>query len=237
MTAAHPSSNPPIAVISGGASGIGKAVAETLAAEGMHVVVADVSPGSGSATVDHVLCDVTNPQHIDALYAHVTQTYGHPDLLVCCAGRGIHEKLTEGDPAKWQAVLDLNLMGPLRLIRAFTPGMLQKGAGDVVILSSVSAGQTYAYGGIYAASKTALNTIAETLRQETVPVLRVLTVAPGVTDTHFFENTISGYNTVESIGYGALSADEVAQTVLFALKQPRHVSLNHLTIRPTPQPF
>ncbi|MGV3540005.1 MAG: SDR family oxidoreductase [Rufibacter sp.] len=230
-------STPALAVISGGASGIGKSVSEKLASQGIQVVVADVATAPADAQADHFTCDVTNPKDIDALYSYITQTYSHPDVLVCCAGRGIHEKLTEGDPAKWQAVLDLNLMGTLRLIRAFTPAMLENGHGDVVLISSVSAGQAYPYGGIYAASKSALNIIAETLRQETLPKLRVTTIAPGVTDTSFFENTISGYNTVESIGYGALSAEEVAETVLFALRQPRHVSLNHLTIRPTPQPF
>ncbi|MFB9863808.1 SDR family oxidoreductase [Rufibacter immobilis] len=237
MTVPPSHTQTPIALVSGGASGIGKAIAEKLAAAGINVIAADVAAGTSSNGVDHFTCDVTQPEDIDALYAHVTQTYGHPDVLVCCAGRGIHEKLTEGDPAKWQAVLDLNIMGTLRLIRAFTPGMLETGAGDVVIMSSVSAGQAYPYGGIYAASKSALNIIAETLRQETLPKLRVITIAPGVTDTHFFENTISGYNTVESIGYGALSPTEVAETVLFALQQPRHVSLNYLTLRPTPQPF
>ncbi|MFC6997493.1 SDR family oxidoreductase [Rufibacter roseus] len=231
------SSTPSLALVSGGASGIGRAIAEKLALAGIKVIVADVVPWDGSAEIDHCLCDVTNPEDVDKLYNHITQTHGHPDVLICCAGRGIHEKLTEGDPAKWQAVLELNLMGTLRLIRSFTPAMVEKGYGDVIIISSVSAGQAYPYGGIYAASKSALNIIAETLRQETLPKLRVTTIAPGVTDTHFFENTISGYNTVESIGYGALSADEVAETVLFALRQPRHVSLNHLTIRPTPQPF
>ncbi|MBC3539971.1 SDR family oxidoreductase [Rufibacter sediminis] len=227
----------PVAVVSGGASGIGKAIAEKLAAAGAQVIVADIIPAEEGSKIAYFPCNVTKPDDITAFYAHISETYGQPDILVCCAGQGIHEKLTEGDPDKWQAVLDLNIMGALRLIRAFTPGMLEKGAGDVVIISSVSAGQPYPYGGVYAASKSALNILAETLRQETLPTLRVLTVAPGVTQTSFFENTISGYNTVESIGYGALSPEEVAQTVLFALEQPRHVSLNHLTVRPTPQPF
>ncbi|MBA9075369.1 SDR family oxidoreductase [Rufibacter quisquiliarum] len=237
MAATSSHTQTPIALVSGGASGIGKAIAEKLAAAGMNVIAADVAAGPTGTGVDHVTCDVTQPEDIDALYPHVIQTYGHPDVLVCCAGQGIHEKLTEGDPAKWQKVLDLNIMGTLRLLRAFTPGMLERGHGDVVIISSVSAGQAYPYGGIYAASKSALNIIAETLRQETLPKIRVTTIAPGVTDTSFFENTISGYNTVESIGYGALSPAEVAETVLFALQQPRHVSLNYLTLRPTPQPF
>lgn len=237
MVAGSSSSTPSLVLISGGASGIGRAVAEKLVTAGMTTVVADIAQAQADTAIHHFPCDVTKPDDMDKLYSHVTQTFGQPDILVCCAGRGIHEKLTEGDPAKWQAVLELNIMGTLRLIRAFTPAMLEKGHGDVVIISSVSAGQAYPYGGIYAASKSALNIIAETLRQETLPKLRVTTIAPGVTDTHFFENTISGHNTVESIGYGALSPDEVAETVLFALQQPRHVSLNHLTIRPTPQPF
>ncbi|ALI98287.1 SDR family oxidoreductase [Rufibacter tibetensis] len=231
----HPQTS--LAVVSGGASGIGKAIAEQLAAAGKKVIIADVTTPQEESEAEYFPCNVTNPEDIAALFAHISQNYGKPDILVCCAGQGIQEKLTEGDPAKWQQVLDLNIMGTLRLIRAFTPGMLEQGSGDVVIISSVAAGQAFAYGGVYAASKSALNVIAETLRLETLPTIRVITIAPGVTDTNFFENTISGYNTVESIGYGALSAADVAETVLFALQQPRHVSLNHLTVRPTPQPF
>ncbi|WP_026464319.1 SDR family oxidoreductase [Adhaeribacter aquaticus] len=226
------------ALISGGHSGIGLAVAAKLQAAGAQAAVADISsPNHLPVGITSFSCDITNAAQIDNLYGEVNAHFGHPDILISNAGQGIHEKLTEGDPAKWQKVIELNLLGALRLIRAFVPGMLAAGSGDVVFISSVSAGQAYPYGGIYAATKSALQTVAETLRLEVLPTLRVITIAPGVTDTAFFKNTISGFHTADDIGYGALAPETVADAVLYALMQPPEVSVNHITVRPTLQPF
>ena len=174
---------------------------------------------------------------MDALFKKVQEKPGLPDILICSAGRGIHEKLTEGDPEKWRQIIETNLLGALRMVRAFVPGMQQAGHGDVVFISSVAAHQAYPYGGIYAASKAALEVVAETLRQEVLPTIRVTVVAPGVTDTAFFENTVSGVHTAKDIGYGSISPVQVADAVLYALQQPPGVSINHITVRPTGQPF
>lgn len=224
--------------MSGGGSGIGRAIVERLSSADVITAVADLQPPSGLLPNIHPFpCDVTKATEVDALFASVQEKLGRPDILICSAGRGIHEKLTEGDPEKWRQIIDINLMGTLRLIRAFVPGMLEAGHGDVVILSSVSAGQAYPYGGVYAATKSALEVVAETLRQEVLPTIRVTVVAPGVTDTAFFENTVSGFHTAEDIGYGSIAADEVADAVLFALSKPPGVSVNKITVRPTAQPF
>ncbi|MDX5422760.1 MAG: SDR family NAD(P)-dependent oxidoreductase [Hymenobacteraceae bacterium] len=226
------------AVVSGGGSGIGLAIAARLAAQNVVTAVADVHlPPDLPAHTHPFTCDITDGASVDALFAGVHQQVGTPDILVCSAGLGIHEKLTEGDPEKWRQVIDTNLMGVLRMVRAFVPGMLEAGQGDVVIVSSVAAGQAYTYGGVYAATKTALEVVAETLRQEVLPKVRVTVVSPGVTDTAFFDNMISGHQTVEGIGYGAISPDAVADAVLYALDKPHAVSVNHIRLRPTAQPF
>ncbi|MCX2739892.1 SDR family oxidoreductase [Pontibacter anaerobius] len=226
------------ALVSGGGSGIGKAIVEQLSEDGVNTAIADLHlPVNLPSGAIPYTCDVTDGRAVDALFAKVQQQLGTPDMLVCSAGQGIHEKLTEGDPEKWQQVINTNLMGTLRMIRAFVPGMLAAGQGDVVLVTSVAAGQAYPYGGVYAATKTALQVIAETLRQEVLPSIRVTVVAPGVTDTPFFENSLSGYQTVESIGYGALSPSQVADAVLYALRQPPGVSINNITLRPTEQVF
>lgn len=215
-----------------------QAIVARLTARHIITAVADLHiPPDQPTGIHPFICDVTTAPAVDALYEKVHKKLGTPSILICSAGRGIHEKLTEGDPEKWQQVVNTNLMGTLRMIRAFVPGMLETGEGDVVLISSVSAGQSYEYGGIYAATKSALEVIAETLRLEVMPKVRVTVVAPGVTDTAFFKNTISGSHTAEDIGYGALSAEAVADAVMYALEQPHYVSVNHVTIRPTTQPF
>jgi NADP-dependent 3-hydroxy acid dehydrogenase YdfG len=226
------------AVVSGGHSGIGMSIVMALQQAGVMTAIADISPAPDlPSPVFSFSCDITRAEDIDQFYAHVTHALGTPDILISNAGQGIHEKLSEGDPEKWKQVIDLNLLGALRLVRAFVPGMLAAGTGDVIFISSVAAGKAYPYGGIYAATKAALETVAETLRLEVLPAVRVTTIAPGVTDTPFFQNTISGFHTARDIGYGALDPEKVAQTVLFALGQPRDVSVNQVTIRPASQPF
>jgi NADP-dependent 3-hydroxy acid dehydrogenase YdfG len=229
------------AVVSGGASGIGKAVAQRLCSEGVFTSIADLpsapSPALPANEAAVYSCDLTRASDVAAFYQNLRHANHLPDILVCNAGRGIQEKLVEGDPEKWQTVLDLNLMGSLRLIRAFVPDMLAAGTGDVVFISSVAAGQAYLYGGVYAASKAALDTVAETLRLETLPYIRVTIISPGVTQTPFFENTISGHQTAESIGYGSLAAEEVADAAFYALSRPPGMSVNQLTIRPRAQSF
>lgn len=226
------------ALVSGGSSGIGRAIGTKLAALSVQTAIADIQ--TAADLPEQMLffqCDVASGPAIDTLYAEVQETLGTPDILVCSAGRGIHEKLAEGDPEKWKHIIDVNLLGALRLVRAFVPGMLAAGRGDVIFISSVSAQQAYPYGGVYAATKAALEVVAHTLRQEVLPAIRVTVIAPGVTDTAFFENTISGFHSADDIGYGAISPDDVAEAVLYALQQPEGVSVNQMTIRPTAQPF
>lgn len=227
-----------IALVTGGSSGIGKAIAGKLVKEGIQVVVADVAePRKGSENIIYRYCDVSKGENIDELYSWTVGNLGHPDFLIINAGLGIQEKLTEGDPEKWKEVLDINVLGALRCIRAFTPNMISQKQGHVVFISSVSANQPHPYGGIYAASKTALEIIAETLRLESLPHINVTVVSPGIVDTAFYEHQISGDNTVEEMGMGAISPEEIAEDVWYALNKKQGTCINKIITRPTLQNF
>lgn len=227
-----------IALVTGGSSGIGKAIAKKLSSEGIRVIVADVAEdGEKEEGITYRKCDVSKGAEIDELYSWTTENFGHPDFLILNAGRGIAEKLTEGDPEKWKEILEINIMGALRCIRAFTPHMLSQKSGNVVFISSVSANQPHPYGGIYAASKTALEVIAETLRLETLPHINVTVVSPGIVDTAFYENQVSGDSSVEKMGMGAISPEEIADDVWYALNKKKGTSINKIITRPTLQNF
>jgi|SRR5690554_5896712 len=227
-----------IAIITGGSHGIGKALAIKLFNEGLQVVVADIrEPEQLPQDVYFKKCDVTRSEEIDALYQWVHQELGIPDILVLSAGQGIKERLTDGDPQKWQRVIDTNLMGPLRCVRSFVPSMLKKQAGNVVFLSSVSAHKAFEYGGIYSASKTALEIVAETLRLETLPHLNVTTVAPGIVDTSFFQHQYTDHTGVDQMDMGYLRAEEVAEDIWFALNKKPGSSINKIVCRPIAQGF
>jgi NADP-dependent 3-hydroxy acid dehydrogenase YdfG len=226
-----------IAVVTGGSSGIGKAIAEKLHEEGLTVVVADIAEGEKKQGILHKKCDVSNGKDIDKLYAWILEKLGKPSILILNAGQGIREKLTEGDPEKWQKILHTNVMGPLRAVRSFVPNMLEMKEGNVVFISSVSANQPHPYGGIYSASKTALEVVAETLRLETLPHVNVTVVSPGIVDTRFFENEVSGDSTIEDMGMGSISPKEIAEDVWYALSKKHGTSINKIITRPTLQNF
>lgn len=227
-----------IAIVTGGSSGIGKAISLKLAQEGITVIIADiVFPDHMHENIHFRLCNVTLGDEVDALYQWVQDNIGTPDILVLNAGRGIHEKLTEGDPEKWFYIFNLNVMGALRLVRSFVPKMVERESGKVIFISSVSASNPYTYGGIYSASKAALETVAETLRLETSPHINVSIIAAGITETEFFEHQISGSNSVESIGMGSLACEDIADDVWYAINKNGEASINKIVTRPLGQTF
>lgn len=225
----------PLAIVTGGSSGIGKAVCTRLLTENYQIINADVIPPDTipPGNYRYIQCDVTQRDDIQKL-SILIQKSGNPEVLVLNAGRGIHEKLREGDPEKWVEVINVNVCGTLRVLRAVLPFMK---TGNVIFMSSVASGNAHPYGGIYASSKSAVDTIAETLRLEEQPDLSVTVISPGVVDTPFFDNMLSGNHSVESIGYGAVSPGEVADAVAYVIKQKKGTSINNITIRPSSQPF
>lgn len=225
-----------IVVITGGSSGIGKAIVEKLGQQNYIVINADICAPDAGDKVYYVPCDITKGSDIDHLYRLVLDNYGIPDILISNAGQGIHEKITEGDPQKWAKVIDINLMGALRFVRAFLPVMLKEETGTVLFISSTAAKQPYAYGGIYSASKAALNMVAKTLQLEVASKLRVGLISPGVVDTPFFKNMISGHHTVTDIGWGSVSPQQIAEIISHTLLLPPSVNLPEITVTPTAQP-
>lgn len=224
------------AVVTGGGSGIGSSIVHRLDEEGCETFTADIEipenhPGHSFQV------DLTKKEQVEQFQKTVRESAGEPDILVCNAGRGIHEKLSEGDPDRWEEIFRLNVMSALRLIRAFVPGMADNGSGDVIFVSSVSSRHPYTYGGIYTATKAAIDMIAETLRLEEQPEIRVTVIHPGVVDTKFFEHMVNGTQTAESIGWGAVDPGRVADAIIYALRHPAGTSLNDIVIRPTAQPM
>ncbi|GAA5030426.1 putative oxidoreductase [Marivirga lumbricoides] len=229
-----------IAIVTGGSSGIGKAISIKLAEEGITVIIADIAfPDHTHENIHFRLCNVTLGDEVDSFYQWVLENVGVPDILILNAGRGIHEKLTEGDPEKWFYIFNLNVMGALRLIRRFVPKMVERESGKVIFISSVSEGNSYTYGGIYSASKAALENVAETLRLETSPHINVSIIAAGITETDFFNNQISGHskNPIEEIGMSSLSSEDIADDVLYTISKKGEASINKIVTRPVGQTF
>ncbi|CAN5564162.1 SDR family oxidoreductase [soil metagenome] len=226
------------ALITGGSSGIGKSLVKKLSQEKITTGFVDiVSPESvldNSFFFEH---DISKPDQVQKLYENLVNKIGLPDIIICNAGRGIQETLKDGDPEKWIRIFEINVFGALRIIRAFLPQMLEKERGDIVFISSVSSKHPYPGGAIYAATKASIDVIAETLRLEVQPDIRVTTISPGVVNTDFFKNIVHGSQTPESIGWGYLEPEDIADAIFYAINKPHNVAMNNIIIRPVAQPM
>ncbi len=221
------------ALVTGGANGIGEAIASKLSSEGIRVVVADSDiPAETYSNVHFINCDVTIKEDVENVFYKMKDDLNIPDILVLNAGLGNHELLTEGDPEKWFRLINVNVVGALRFIRAFVPAMQQKNGTSVIFIGSVAAKKCYRYGGVYAASKAALAVIAETLRIENLGKVSVSVISPGLTKTEFVKRTET-YPSDVSI----LSPETIAHYVWQIINQPRGVEFNEIIIRPTTQEF
>lgn len=224
------------AVVTGGGSGIGRSIVQKFSESGIQTVAGDVVM-TEDLSAHQLRVDLAQTSEVQKFCTDVKRLMGTPDILVCNAGRGIHEKLTEGDPERWEEIFRLNVFSNFHLIRNFVPGMLERKAGDVVFISSISSRKAYEYGGVYSASKAAVDMLAETLRLEVQPSVRVTVIRPGVVASGFFKSMIGSTHTPEDIGWGALQPGQVADSVLYAVSQPREVMLNDMVIRPAAQPL
>ncbi|MFE0730779.1 SDR family NAD(P)-dependent oxidoreductase [Streptomyces antibioticus] len=248
MATAAPSAASRIAVVTGASSGIGAATARQLAAAGYRVVLTarrkdriealaeGIVAAGGQATAYQL--DVTDRAAVDE-FATAFQTIG---VLVNNAGGALGaDTVAAGDPADWRTMYETNVIGTLNLTQALLPKLVASGDGTVVVVSSTAGHGTYEGGGGYVAAKHGAHVLAETLRLEIVgqPV-RVVEIAPGMVRTDEFALTRFGgdRDRAAKVYEGVaepLTADDVAETITWAVTRPHHVNVDLLVLRPRAQ--
>ena len=182
-----------VVIITGGAMGIGRAIADRFAKDGSAVVIADVS-GAAEAAAEiaatgadaiGVHCDISDPASCDAMAAEALNAFGRIDTLVNNAGLYSTLKLTEFTeitPEEWQRVLSVNVMGQALVTAAVLPAMQAQGSGAIVNMSSGTPFKGVPYLLHYVASKGAINAMTKALAKELGAAgIRVNGVAPGFT--------------------------------------------------------
>jgi len=188
-----------VAVITGGASGLGRAFAQRFAAQGMKLALADIEEPVLEATVAElrasgtevigVPCDVSDQASVQNFHQQVMETYGAAHVLCLNAGVAGGGTIAELTAAQWDWVLGVNLYGIIYGLEAFLPGLLTQDDGHVVLTASVAGHTSHAGMAPYNASKHATVTIAETLfaelRQEDSAV-GVSCLCPGFVATNIF---------------------------------------------------
>ena len=183
-----------VAIVTGAASGIGHATAETLAAAGAHVIAADINDEGGEKPAkairdkgqkaDFFHLDVTDPESINTFKAAVLAKVPGVDIIAHVAGWGKIQPFVENTPDFWDKVLKLNLIGPIYLTRAFLDGMIERQSGRIVFVSS-DAGRVGSLGEtVYSGAKGGIIAFGKSLTREVARYnITVNSVCPGPTDT------------------------------------------------------
>lgn len=238
-----------LALVTGATAGIGAATARALAGAGYDVAISGRRADRLEALrqelrgVDvHVLpLDVTDKDAVGRAVRSHADVFDRVDVLVNNAGLVLGvDPVQTGDPDEWDVVIDTNVKALLRLTRAVLPAMVRRGSGHVVNLGSTAGRWTYPGGAVYCASKFAVRAISEGLRMDVMGTgVRVTNVEPGlVGGTEFSEVRFRGdverarkvYN-----GLQPLTADDVAETILWCVSRPPHVNIQEIVLFPTAQ--
>jgi len=230
--------NSPVTLITGGASGIGAATARRLLDQGHRVTIT----GRDHNRLDRFAEELGEPAGLlplagdaadyEAVQAAVEATvhkFGRLDTIVANAGFATHDDLADGDPGRWREMVLTNVLGPALLIKAALPALKQT-RGRIVLIGSV-AGFIYTPGNIYGVTKWAVTGLAEnTRRMVTGDGIGVTLIAPGRVETPFWD---VGGGPPDG---GLLTADQIADCIVWAISRPSGVDVNTVIVRPIGQP-
>ncbi|SJX63350.1 related to Aminoadipate-semialdehyde dehydrogenase [Sporisorium reilianum f. sp. reilianum] len=243
-----------VAVITGASSGIGAAVAKALIREGAHVALAarriealeklssELSTLSRFGARVHVhKTDVVDRQQVDSLMQTTTDTLGAIDIIVSCAGVMYYTLMSNIKVDEWEQTVDVNCKGLLNVLLTSLPRLLPRHTGHIVAISSDAGRKVFPGLGVYSASKFFVEATLQSLRLETAGTgLRVTAVQPGNTATDLLgmssdAEAIKKY--AEPTGAQILDASDVANAIVYALRQPAHVAMNEILIEPRDEPI
>jgi NADP-dependent 3-hydroxy acid dehydrogenase YdfG len=228
-------------IVTGAGRGIGAGCAEATAALGARVMVADleldratevaarITDAGGQASAAAV--DVRDWRRVDELCDAALETFGALDFVVANAGIGDYSSLHDGDPDRWRTVVETNLLGVLHTVRAAYARMKERGRGHIVLMASTAGRQTWVGEPVYIATKWGVVGLGWALRKEAIEHhVRVTMIEPGMVDTPLVRSTPEGRSELER--FAALSIDDVARAVTFALVQPEGVGVSEVVIQP-----
>ncbi|HEG9850413.1 TPA: SDR family oxidoreductase [Staphylococcus aureus] len=223
-----------IAVVTGAGSGIGEAIATLLHEEGAKVVLAgrnkdklqNVANQLAQDSVKVVPTDVTNKEEVDELMKIAQQTFGGLDIVINSAGQMLSSKITDYQVDEWDSMIDVNIKGTLYTAQAALPTMLEQSSGHLINIASISGFEVTKSSTIYSATKAAVHTITQGLEKELAKTgVKVTSISPGMVDTAI----TAAYNPSDR---KKLDPQDIAEAVLYALTQPKHINVNEITVRP-----
>ncbi len=217
------------AIVTGASRGIGLAIARALAAEGVQLGLLSRQPPPDVERATHVACDFSDHQQIPPAVDQLLARLGSIDFLINNAGTFLESAVTETNLDDWDRLLRINLTAPFMLCRQVLPLMIKAGQGRIINIASTASVQGYLHQSAYCASKHALLGFARSLAIELKPQnIHVQTVCPGGVDTDLIKGT---YLAERLAGEPMIAPADIAETVVFLLKQPPRLDLPEVIIR------
>lgn len=240
-----------IVFITGASSGIGKACAYQFAEAGANLIISarrfdlikkietDIKEKFHVEILSFKL-DVRNKNEVEEIISKLPDEWKKIDILINNAGlaKGL-AKLYEDNPENWEEMIDTNVKGLLYVTRAIVPLMVERKSGHVINIGSIAGRAAYPNGSVYCATKHAVLAINNSLRMDLIDKnIRVSTVDPGMVETDFSNVRFNGdKERAKNVykGLTPLTADDIADTVLFCATRPSHVNISEVVITPIAQ--
>jgi len=215
------------ALITGASRGIGLAIARALAREGIRLGF--LSRSRPDMPGEFVPCDLSDGDAIPAAVRQLAGRLGPVDFLINNAGMFLEKPVTEMSLADWDRLQRVNLTAPFLVTREILPGMIARRQGRIIHVASTASSQGYLHQSAYVASKHGLLGFARALAIEVKPHnIHVHTLCPGGVDTDLIKGTGLGERLK---GQPMIQPDDVAEMVVFLLRQPENIDVAELTIR------
>jgi 3-hydroxy acid dehydrogenase / malonic semialdehyde reductase len=242
-----------IILITGASSGIGAACARLFGHEGARLIllarrqerldelVAELMDGGVDRSKLLTLCvDVRDRVAVESVIDGLGVDWRAIDILINNAGlsRGL-DPIQSGQIEDWEEMIDTNIKGLLYVSRAILPGQIDRGCGHVVNIGSIAGHQTYPKGNVYCGTKAAVRAISEGMKIDLLGTpIRVTSIDPGMVDTEFSQVRFHGdRDRAKAVyqGLTPLTAEDIADTIHFAITRPAHVNISEILLVPTAQ--
>ncbi len=238
-------------VVTGATSGIGEATAIKFAEATNRLIITGRRKDRLHDLAEHLvqeygidvlpLCfDVRDRKQVEKHLGHLPEEWCSIDILINNAGLAAGlSHIDEGERDDWDQMIDTNVKGLLYVTRAIAPGMVKRGSGHIINISSIAGKEVYENGAVYCGSKHAVDAISRGMRIDLVKHnIKVTNVAPGMTETEFSlvrfrgdrERAASVYNGVQP-----LTGEDIAKVIFYCATLPPHVCINDVVITPTAQ--
>jgi ribitol 2-dehydrogenase len=228
------------ALVTGASSGIGRATARALAAEGARVALSARSTGKLRALADElgnaalvIAADLRSPPEVEHMIAEAIAGLGHLDIFFANAGIYVTGDVADQDADSWDEMLAVNVNAVFRGVRAVLPHMRARKSGDIIVTSSIAGHEALPMEPIYSASKHAINAFVYGLRRQLIPDnIRVGAVAPGTVVNELWGITEESEIARQVAERTGIRSEDVADAVLYMVTRPPHVTIRDLVIMP-----